>query len=120
MFLILNDCETNQAVKDAITAITFQPFVDRIKLNLDNLEAGIVARDEKASSEHREIDTKEFRVKLTNDLNHLYQYLELMSELNGTGEFTNMLMLINESIHKIEQSIAQRNKQVTKEEEITE
>jgi len=88
-------------------------------LNLDNLVAGIVNRDEKASSEHREVDTKEFRVKLTNDLNSLYKYLELMSELNGDGEFTNMLMMINESIRKIEHSISLRSKQA-KEEEVVE
>ncbi|MCY1636128.1 DUF6261 family protein [Marinifilum sp. D737] len=117
--LYLNDCETKQNVKDAIAVIKFQPFVDRIKLNLDNLVAGIVNRDEKASSEHREVDTKEFRVMLTNDLNSLYQYLELMSELNGEGEFTDMLMLINESIRKIEHSISLRSKQA-KEEEVEE
>ncbi|GAB7086106.1 DUF6261 family protein [Marinifilum fragile] len=117
--LYLKDCETIQNVKDAIAAIQFQPFVDRIKTNLDNVEAGIVNRDEKASSEHREIDIKEFRVKLTKDLNSLYQYLELMSELNGEGEFTDMLMLINESIRKIEHSISIRSKQA-KEEEVVE
>jgi len=117
--LYLSDCESIQEVKDAIAVINFQPFVDRMQLELSNLEAGIETRAQKASSEYREIDTKEFRNKLSDNLESLFQYLELMSELNGTGEFTNMLMLINESIRKIEQSIAQRNKQVTKE-EITE
>ncbi|WP_282014266.1 hypothetical protein [Marinifilum flexuosum] len=42
-----------------------------------------------------------------------------MSELNGDGEFIDMLMLINESIRKIEHSISLRSKQA-KEEEVVE
>lgn len=58
-------------------------------------------------------------IKLKEVKKRICMYLELMSELNGEGEFTNMFMLIDESIRKIEHSISLRSKQV-KEEEIVE
>ncbi|WP_321281480.1 hypothetical protein [Marinifilum fragile] len=45
----------------------------------------------------------------------IYMYLELIWELHGEGEFTDMLMLINESILKIEHSISIRSKQAKEE-----
>lgn len=43
-------------------------------------------------------------IKLKEVKKRICMYLELMSELNGEGEFTNMIILINDSIRKIDLS----------------
>lgn len=114
--LYLNDCETNETVKAAITKLNFQPFTDKIKLNLDNLEKSIETRAEKSSSEYRGVDTKKIRKSLNDKLQNFFKYLEIMSGIEPEGDFADMVKLINESIRRLEHSIVLRNRQVEEEE----
>jgi len=107
--LFLLACETREDIKEAIEQINFHVYVDRIKLNLENLKAGISERDRKRVNESRDGSVKETRRKLYNDMLNLFKYMEVMSDTVKDGKFDAMILRINETIKKIEASIALRH-----------
>jgi len=106
--LFLNDCINIAGIKTAIEILKLQPFVGNIELALSILVAAIAHRKDKRVSELTENETREIRIRLNANLNKMFRYMEVMSDVVPGGPFDNMIKQINMSIQKIDTAIKRR------------
>lgn len=106
--LFLNDCANEVEIKAAIDMLKLQPFVGNVEFALTTVVAAIAHRKDKKVSELTENETREIRIGLNANLNKMFRYMEVMSDVVPGGPFDNMIKQINMSIQKIETAIKKR------------
>jgi len=103
--LFLNDCIRKPEVKLALETLRFQNFVGNIELAHTALLNAISHRKDKKVSELNDKETRVIRNRLNANLNRIFRYMEVMSDVAPGGPLETMIKEINESILKIETAI---------------
>lgn len=116
--LFINDCVNKPAIKAAITVVKLDSYITNIQTALEVLLAAIALRKDKKVSELNDNETREIRIRLTDNLTKMFKYLEVMSEISPDGDLDTMIKQINLSIQKIETAIKKRSHKSPELEEI--
>jgi len=105
--LFLKACNKPE-IKAAVENLKIQSFVGNIEAALNQLVAAIDRRKAKSVGELKENETREIRNRLHANLNKMFRYMEVMSDVAPGGPLDNMINEINLSIQKIETAIKKR------------
>ncbi len=116
--LFLDDCANKPEIKAALTAVKLDSYITNMQTALDILLAAITLRKDKKVSELNDNETREIRIRLTDNLIKMFKYLEVMSEISPGGELDTMIKQINLSIQKIEIAIKMRSNKSQELEEV--
>ncbi len=116
--LFLNDCGNKPKIKAAIAVLNLNTYILNMEVAIDTLLAAIALRKDKKLGELNDNETREIRIRLTDNLIKMFKYLEVMSDILPGGELDTMIKEINLSIQKIEIAIKKRSNKNQELEEI--
>lgn len=106
--LFINDCANKPEIKAAIAVLNLNTYILNVEVALETLLAAIALRKDKKVSELNDNETREIRIRLTDNLLKMFKYLEVMSDISPGGDLDTMIKEINLSIQKIEIAIKKR------------